>query len=142
MSTIEATLTTGYQVQISGNGHTWLADEPVSSGGADSGPSPYEMLLGALAACTCMTIAMYCQRKEWPLDGIAVRFTHDRVHAKDCEECDQDDKGLLDRVQGTVSVTGDFTDEQRERIQSIAGRCPVNKTLSKGVTIIEDVHVS
>lgn len=141
-STIEASLHGNLQVQITANGHAWLADEPIEVGGDDEGPTPYELLLGALAACTCMTIAMYCARKDWDLEGVSVRYHHDKIHAKDCEECEKEDEGYLDRVESQITISGRFDDDQRKRLEQVAQRCPVHKTLEKGVTIVDNVHVS
>ena len=85
MATITADLVEGFRVEINNGRHHWTADEPVDLGGTDEGPNPYELLLGALAACTNITVAMYARRKEWSLDSISVRYEFDRVHADDCE---------------------------------------------------------
>ncbi len=141
MSTIEATWESGFQVTIRADGHQLVADEPVGVGGEDTGPTPYDLLLGSLAACTCMTVAMYCQRKGWALDGISVRYTHTRVHAKDCEDCDDPDH-KIDQVHSNVTISGEFDEAQAKRLQQVATRCPVHKTLEAGVAIHDDVHVT
>ncbi|WP_241357069.1 OsmC family protein, partial [Escherichia coli] len=66
--------TTPYRVTLGDDSHQWLSDVPAALGGADSGPSPHEILLSALGACTAITVAMYAQRKEWPLEGIDVQL--------------------------------------------------------------------
>lgn len=134
MATITAELTSGYTVRISNGRHSWVGDEPTDVGGADEGPNPYELLLGALATCTCVTVSMYCQRKGWNLDAISVEYTHDRVHAEDCDDCESKEGGYLDRVRSQIFIDGDFTAEQRERLMQIAQRCPVHKTLEHGMT--------
>lgn len=144
MRTISAELTSGgYTVRVSNGRHTWFADEPSDLGGTDEGPNPYELLLGALAACTCITVSMYCQRKGWELDAVSADYTHDRVHGNDCEDCDGTTAGgYLDRVRSRIFIDGTFTDEQRVRLQEIAQRCPVHKTLQNGVTFTtEEVYV-
>lgn len=139
---ITADLTDGMSVRLTNGRHEWLADEPESAGGADTGPTPYELLLGALAACTCITVAMYCQRKGWALDNVSVEYRHDRVHADDCEDCESDATGYLDRVRSQIFIDGDFDDAQRERLAQVAVRCPVHKTLDKGITFgAEEIHV-
>ena len=139
MASVSATLGSGYRVGITARGHTWTADEPVDKGGDDQGPNPYELLLGGLAACTCMTVRMYAERKDWPLESVTVVLTHDRVHADDCEECDDDVSGYIDRVRARIELIGDgLDDEQHDRLMEIAGRCPVRKTLTKGVTVVDE----
>lgn len=141
MATISADLSHGTAVRITSDTHTWVADEPVTVGGSDLGPTPYEMLLGALAACTCITIRMYCDRKGWRLDSVSARFTYDRIHADDCEGCDDADSGYLDRVQTEIFIEGDFDEEASERLREVAQRCPVHKTLERGVHFTEKVVV-
>ena len=133
MATITADLKEGFAVEIRDENHVWYADEPESMGGTDTGPTPYELLLSAVAACTCITVSMYCKRKGWKLHSISARYEHDRVHANDCADCDDDSKGFIDRVRSEIFIEGDFDEEQRERLTDIAGRCPVHKTLDHGV---------
>ena len=141
MARIEASLIGGYAVDVTAGVHAWRADEPEDVGGGNTGPDPYEILLGSLAACTIMTISMYCDRKGWKLEDVSASFEHDRVHADDCEECDDDRSGYIDRIRGEVVITGEFDDEQRTRLGEITRRCPVYKTLTKGVHIVEDVEI-
>jgi len=91
---------------MSSDRHTWTADEPVDLGGTDIGPTPYELLLGALAACTCMTLALYCRHKGIRLDGVEATYEYDRIHARDCEECDDAKTGFIDRIQSQVRING------------------------------------
>ena len=140
MATIEALLTDGFTVALSSSeGHEWTADEPRSMGGADLGPNPYELLLGALAACTCITVSMYAQRNGWKLTSIQTRYDHDRVHARDCEECDDDRTGYIDRVRSSITIEGELDEAQRARLAEVAAACPVHKTLEKGVHIVDEV---
>lgn len=141
MPTITADLAEGYKVDASNGSHVWRADEPVDLGGSDSGPNPYELMLGALAACTCISLSMYAQRKKIDLTSISAKFTYDRVHAEDCAFCDEDDKGMIDTVSSEIFIEGTFGDEQRKRLQEVAVRCPVHKTLERGVTFSEAVFV-
>jgi len=133
MARVSAELTTGVQVQLSNGRHTWLADEPADAGGTDGGPSPYELLLSALAACTCVTIAMYCRHKNLELRFVQASIEFKNVHADDCEECDDDVAGFIQRITSNVTIDGDFDEAQKERIAQIATRCPVHKTLANGV---------
>ena len=141
MATISADLVDGYRVEINNGRHHWTADEPIELGGTDEGPNPYELLLGALAACTSITVAMYARRKGMKLDSISVRYEFDRVHADDCEQCDDDASGFIERVSSEIFVEGDFTDEERRRLGEVAQRCPVHKPLDKGVHFEEEVVV-
>jgi putative redox protein len=139
MTVITAELTSGTTVRIFSERHAWQGDEPPDVGD-DTGPTPYEQLLGALAACVCITVSLYCQRKDWHLDNISVEYRHNRVHARDCEDCEDDESGFLDEVHGQVFIDGDFDDAQRERLGEIVMRCPVHKTLERGVRF-GDEHV-
>jgi putative redox protein len=141
MASITADLVEGFQVEISNGRHTWSADEPVDKGGSDVGPTPYELLLGGLAACTCITLSMYAQRKKMALEGISVGYTFDRVHADDVEDCDDPKSGYIEQVTTEIDIRGDFTDAERRRLESIAVRCPVHKTLEHGLRFDETVTV-
>jgi len=112
------------------------ADEPLSFGGDDTGFSPYELLSAALGACTSMTIRMYADQKKWPLDRVTVQLGHDKIHAEDCVNCEDDVKGKIDEIRKLISIEGDLTPEQRERLLQIADKCPVHKTLHAPVSIV------
>ncbi len=119
--------------------HAWFADEPVSVGGDNIGPDPYEHLLAALGTCTSMTMRMYANRKQWPVQDIYVSLQHARQHVKDCE-CDVEDnlspEAMLDIIQRTIRIEGDqLTDEQKQRLLDIADKCPVHKTLTNTIVI-------
>jgi putative redox protein len=124
----------GFTQEVEAGRHRLAADEPVAAGGADAGPSPYELLLAALGACTSMTLAMYARRKQWPLEGVTVRLEHARIHAQDCAECDTKE-GMLDRIEREISLTGPLSAEQRARLLEIANRCPVHRTLVSEIDI-------
>ena len=122
-----------YGQRITAGPHVLSADEPQPLG-HDTGPSPYDLLLAGLGACTSMTLRMYATRKEWPLESVTVSMRHSRIHAKDCEECETE-TGQLDRVERTIRLTGDLDDEQRRRLLEIADRCPVHRTLHSEVDV-------
>jgi putative redox protein len=124
----------GYRTDVSVREHEFIADEPASVGGADSGPTPYDYLLGALGACTTMTLRMYANRKGWPLEDAIVRLRDARVHAADCENCEKQAVGIR-RIERQIELKGPLTDEQRERLLAIADRCPVKQTLERGLRI-------
>ena len=133
MTRITAKLTTGMAVKISNGRHDWDADEPVETGGTDSGPNPYELLLGSLAACTCVTLSWYCQYKKLLLHSVITTYDFERVHADDCKDCDIPDRGFIEKITGNIHIEGDFDDAQRKRLAQIVERCPVHKTLGRGV---------
>jgi putative redox protein len=120
--------------KIQVGGHTLIADEPASAGGDDLGPTPYDLLLAALGACTSMTVRMYARRKNWPLRSTTVTLTHSRIHAADCEACETT-SGRLDHILREVSFDGDLDADQRARLLEIADKCPVHRTLHSEVVI-------
>lgn len=122
---------------IEARGHQVTADEPADAGGDDAGPTPYELLLGALGACTAMTVGMYARRKSWPLESVEVHLSHERVHARDCEDCEQPDgTGYLDRITKRVSLQGPLDADQRARLLEISERCPVQRTLERPILVV------
>lgn len=125
---------TGFAQEIEAGRHRLVADEPIEAGGTDSGPSPYDLLLAALGACTSMTISMYARRKRWPLEHVTVRLRHAKIHAKDCAECETKE-GMLDRIEREISLSGPLDAEQRARLLEIANRCPVHRTLVSEIDI-------
>lgn len=124
----------GYRTELRARGHTFTADEPMSVGGTDAGPTPYELLLGALTGCTAMTLRMYADRKGYPLEGVVVQMRSARTHEQDCENCATQTVGI-NRVERRIELTGALTDEQRDRLLQIADRCPVKQTLERGFKI-------
>jgi uncharacterized OsmC-like protein/fermentation-respiration switch protein FrsA (DUF1100 family) len=114
--------------------HRLRADEPVSLGGGDTGPNPYELLLAALGTCTAMTVRMYAELKKIPLERVSVELKHDKVHAKDCADCDTRE-AKLDHVDRVVTFEGALDDGDRARLLEIANKCPVHRTLVRGVEI-------
>ena len=119
---------TGFFTELFANGHALIADEPKSYGGTERGPSPYEYLLAGLGACTSMTVQMYARHKKWPLEDAVVRLSHNKIHAKDCSDCETTE-GKIDKIDRELELIGDLNEEQRERLLEIADRCPVHKTL-------------
>ncbi len=140
MASITAELQSNFRVDITNGTHTWRADEPVDLGGDNTGPNPYDMLLGALAACTSITMSMYAQRKNINISSLSVEYSYDKVHAKDCEQCDDSHAGMVDRVTSRIFIDGDFDEATRKRLMDIAQRCPVHKTLENGIVFDETVY--
>lgn len=124
----------GLCTEVVAGEHSLVADEPEGLGGTDSGPTPYGYLLAALGSCTAMTLRMYADRKGWPLESVKVRLTHDRMHAKDCEECETEE-GKVERIEREIELTGPLDEEQRRGLLSIADRCPVHRTLGAEVVV-------
>lgn len=126
--------TTGLVQRIQARNLTFSADEPLAKGGTNLGPNPYDLLLASLGACTSMTLKMYVDRKEWPLEAVRVTLRHNRVHAKDCEDCDQD-TGMIDVIDKKIELQGNLSEEQRTRLLEISAKCPVHRTLLNEIKI-------
>jgi putative redox protein len=131
--TVTETGTGTYTQQITAGHHRLLADEPQPIGD-DAGPSPYDLLLAALGACTSMTLRMYANRKGWPLEQVRVTLRHSRIHAEDCAQCETTN-GLIDHIDRDIELVGGLDDTQRQRLLGIANRCPVHQTLTSEVDI-------
>jgi len=114
--------------------HSLVADEPVSAGGSDAGPDPYDYLLTALGACTSMAVGLYARRKQIPIENITVSLRHSRIYGKDCEECETK-QGMLDRIDVEVDLTGPLSAEQHDKLMEIAAKCPVHRTLTSEINI-------
>src|SRR5580692_7863532 len=119
---------------ISVGPHHLTADEPKTSGGSDAGPDPYELLLSALGSCTNMTLRMYADHKGWPLKEIRVVLTHSKNYARDCVNCEQP-AAVLDRIERRLTLIGELSAEQRQRLLVIANLCPVHKSLTSKIDV-------
>ena len=124
-----------YRTEVSAGGQTMVVDEPVEVGGAGGAPTPYDLLLGSIGACTAMTLRMYADRKGWPLERVTVRLRQARSHAQDCADCPTKHVGL-NQIERDLEMEGPLTDEQRERLTQIADRCPVKQTLERGIKVV------
>ena len=114
--------------------HHFLADEPIAAGGLDTGPSPYELLIAGLGACTAMTLRLYAEQKKLPLARVSVTLRHSKIHAADCATCETKE-GKLDRIDRTISLEGPLDQAQRARLLEIADKCPVHRTLTSEIEI-------
>ncbi len=114
--------------------HRLHADEPREAGGSDTGPDPYELLLASLGACTGITLRMYADRKQWPLQSVQVRLTFSQIHAEDCVDCETK-QGMVNHIEREISLVGDLSDEQRQRLLEIANHCPIHRTLTSEIKI-------
>ena len=120
-----------------GENQALIEDEPKNAGGDGAGPDPYTLLLSALGACISMTVTLYARRKGWPVERVTVRLRQQRIHVNDCGECEESTEGFVHRIERSVSVDGDLSEEQRTRLQEIAHKCPVHKTLTSKIIIAE-----
>ena len=125
---------TNLQVEISDGTHLFVADEPKPVGD-DAGPSPYDLLLAALGACTVMTLHMYARRKGWPLQSVETRLSTRKVHAADFETCEDDPNARIDLIERELVLRGELDDEQRARLIEIADKCPVHRSLTGEIVV-------
>ncbi len=132
--TVRETRAGKFQQDIMSGPHRFLADEPASFGGLDSGPGPYDLLLASLGACTSMTLRIYADSKKLPLERITVRLTHKKIHAEDCENCEME-QGMVDRIDRHIIFEGNLDQVTRKRLLEIADKCPLHRTLTSEINI-------
>ncbi len=125
----------GFRTEIDAAGHALVGDEPASVGGTDAGPSPYDLLAAALASCTTITLQLYARRKELPLTRVTVGVRHNKIHARDCADCETR-VGRVDEFKRQIALEGDLDEAARRRLLEIADLCPVHRTLNKEVRIV------
>ncbi len=139
---VSETLEGKFQNTVHAGRHRLFADEPVSVGGLDSGPSPYDFLSAALAACTSMTLRMYANFKKAELGRISVDVSHAKIHAADCAECTEDERGeggKIDRFERSITIEGEVPENLRGKIEEIADKCPVHRTLESNAKVVTNV---
>lgn len=124
----------GFTTQMKAGKHYFVSDEPVSLGGNDFGPTPYDYLAAGLAACTSMTIQMYVKRKKWPLKNVETHVNHEKKHAEDCQNCERN-TSKIDTFDREIILEGNLDEQQRKRILEIADKCPVHRTLENKIAI-------
>jgi putative redox protein len=123
-----------YAQNISVGSHLLRGDEHVSVGGGDVGPNPSELLLAALGTCTSITVRMYADRKQWPLESVHIELSYARVPADDYTGCDKELK-LVYGIEMELSFFGELSASQRQRLTEIANKCPVHRTLESSIPI-------
>jgi putative redox protein len=141
MRDVKARLEGSFRTELTIGPHTIIADEPESAGGNDEGPTPYDLLGSALATCTAMTLHFYAKREKMSLERVAVDVSSERIHAKDCGDCESE-SGYVHRFDVKLRVSGNLSEEQRQKLLQIAQRCPVYKTLSNEIRIVETLAES
>lgn len=119
-----------YAQQIKARLHKWASGEPTGLGGVDNGPTPYELLLSALGACTSITLEMYAARKGWPLTGVHVTLEHSKE-----DRAGENGGRPVDMIDRIVRLEGALDDEQRAKLIEIAEKCPVHRTLTNQINI-------
>jgi putative redox protein len=129
----------GFTTDVVAGRHRMIADEPISVGGQNLGPSPYDLLLASVGTCTAMTLRMYANRKKWNLEEVEVHLSHSREHIKDCEECETSES-KIDVIKKEIKVSGDLDAEQVNRLLEISARCPVHRTISGKVHFESEIQ--
>ena len=125
----------GLAQKIMNGKHEWVADEPATAGGGNTGPTPYGLLLSALGACTTMTIRLYARHKNLPLKQARVTLRHQKIHGRDCDECGDDPDARIDLIEREVEIIGDLSAAQRQSMLAIAEKCPVHRTLHNKIVV-------
>jgi putative redox protein len=133
--TVTARSLKNLQVEIQTDGHSLLADETIRDGGEDMGPPPYDLLLSALAACKVMTVLLYARRKGWPVESVTATLSHNKIYARDCDDCESAPNARIDLIETEISFEGDLDETQIARLAEISARCPVHRTLTSETII-------
>ncbi len=128
----------GFTTQLKAGKHYLTGDEPTDFGGNDFGPSPYELVSAGLSACTVMTLQMYARRKKWDLANVEVHTSYGKIHAEDCEACEQT-SSKIDSFHREIRLSGELDEAQQNRLLEIADKCPVHRTLEASAHIQTDI---
>ncbi len=133
---ITAEMSENTRVEVTNGRHSWKADEPLEKEGEDTGPTPYELLLASLAACTLITLQLYARHKGITLGRVSARYEHQKQD--DLDESGR--KKVVDVLTSDVKIEGEFSEAQRERLAQIVSRCPVHKTIENGSRVVDRVE--
>lgn len=129
----------GYETTITVGNHTIITDEPITFGGTDSGPTPYDLFLASLGACKAVTMRSYAIRKGIPLKGITMSLKHTHIYAEDCKDCETK-AGRICKIDVEMNLFGNITPEQKQRLLEIAEKCPVQKTITSEIVFHTTVN--
>lgn len=138
MSKTVVRLADGYRTTITAGKHTFHADEPVQDGGTDTAPTPMQMLIGALGSCMAVTTRMYAERKGWPLEGVEVALEIERFRGSDYAGY-EGEAAFVHEIRDQIVFHGPLSDEQRERLLEIAGRCPVHRAIENPAFFVTEM---
>lgn len=139
-STVTVRYIENLQHQVICYPHSFIADEPTDQTGDGLGPNPYDLLLSSLGACTAMTLIMYAERKQIPIESVSVELDHQRAYRKDCEDCTEEEK-RVETITRKITVKGALSEEQKSKLLEIACKCPVHRTISSKPIIEDSVEV-
>ncbi|MBI4830371.1 MAG: OsmC family protein [Candidatus Lindowbacteria bacterium] len=128
------------QHQVISYPHSFIVDEPKEEEGDGLGPNPYDLLLSSLGACTAMTIIMYANRRKIPVETVSVELDHQRIYREDCEGCTEEEK-RMEKISRRITVRGNISDEQKNKLLEIAKKCPVHKTITSKPTVEDSIEV-
>lgn len=134
--TVSETGASKFQNWVQAGPHGFMADEPKSYGGTETGPTPYNLLAAALGACTSMTLRNYAALKSLEVDPIKVEVEYSNIHIDDCNDCEEGQSGRIDRFERRIEISGKLDEKTRTRMLEIADRCPVHRTLEKKAQIV------
>jgi uncharacterized OsmC-like protein len=137
MTTITVESLHHLQNKITSGNNTIIADEPAVAGGDDLGFDPYSLLLAALGSCKSMTMKLYAKHKNWDLQKVRITLSHHKLHAQDCVECESKDV-KLDTITVKLDLEGNLTEEQKARLKEVAKRCPIHRTLTSEIRVIQE----
>lgn len=138
MSKATISLRDGYKTEIKSRDHIYYADEPVSAGGEDSAPTPTEMAMGALGACIAITMKLYAERKGWDLQSVDIDLDFERFRGSDYPRYEGDER-YIHEIRKGITLHGDLTPEQVDRIKEIGGKCPVHRLIATPSFFVEKV---